>query len=77
MAQASDFRMDKKHVAFLWWDQDSNPGFCETHSPADWMPAHKPAELFAQIGTIVYAMIISIKKYTNEDQHHQTESWFL
>ena len=29
----------------LWWNQDSNPCVRETHSPADWMSAHKPIDL--------------------------------
>ena len=40
-AQASDFRIGRRQIAFLWWKQESNPGVRETHSPADWMPAHK------------------------------------
>ena len=45
LAQASDFRIKRRQVAFLCCDQDSNPGVCETHSPTDWMSAHKPTEL--------------------------------
>ena len=36
LAQASDFRIERRQVVFLWWIQDSNPG---------WMPADKPTEL--------------------------------
>ena len=45
LAQASDFRIERRQVPFLWWNQDSNPGDCETHSPADPMPSHKPSEI--------------------------------
>ena len=45
LAQASDFRIESRQVAFLWWDRDSNPGVCETRSAADWMPTHQPTEL--------------------------------
>ena len=43
-SQASDFRIQMRQVAFLWWDQHSNPGVCGTHCPVDWMPAHKLTE---------------------------------
>ena len=33
--EANDFRIDRRRGAFLWRDQDSNPGVCETNSPAD------------------------------------------
>ena len=36
LAQASNFLIKRRQVAFLWLDQDS---------PADWMPAPKPTEL--------------------------------
>ena len=45
LAQASDFRIERRQVVFLCWEQDSNPGVSETQSPADWMPADKPTEL--------------------------------
>ena len=34
--------VDRRHYGFLWWDQDSKLGVSSAHSPADWMPAHKP-----------------------------------
>ena len=36
--------MERRQVAFLWWDQDSNPGVYWTHSPAASMPDHKLTE---------------------------------
>ena len=41
------FPNERRQVNFLWWGQDSNPGICETLSPADWMPGHKPIEDWA------------------------------
>ena len=40
LAQANDFRIERRQVAFLLWDQDLKPGVCGTHSPVDWMPTH-------------------------------------
>ena len=45
LAQASDFRIERRQVVFLCWEQDSNPGTPDTYSPADWMLADKPTEL--------------------------------
>ena len=42
--QVSGFRIEMRQVAFIWWDQDSNPWVCGIHSPADLIPAHKPIE---------------------------------
>ena len=44
LAQASDFRIERRQVVFLCWKNDSNPE-SHTYSPADWMPADKPTEL--------------------------------
>ena len=35
LVQASDVRIQRRQFEFFWWDQDSNPCVCETHSPAD------------------------------------------
>ena len=45
LAQASDFRIERRQVVFLFWLQDSNPGVSGIKSPADWMPADKATEL--------------------------------
>ena len=45
LAQASDFRIERRQVVFLFWLQDSNPGVSGIESPADWMPADKATEL--------------------------------
>ena len=44
LAQAHDFHIERRQVASLCWDLDSNPGVCETNSTADWMPTHKPTD---------------------------------
>ena len=36
------FRIERRQVVFLRWDQDSKLGVWGTHSPADGIPTHKP-----------------------------------
>ena len=43
LAQASDIRIERRHVVFLCWMQDSKVS--DTYSSADWMLADKPTEL--------------------------------
>ena len=38
LAQATDFRIERRQVAFHCWDQDLNPGVRDPHFPADWIP---------------------------------------
>ena len=45
LAQANNFRIERRQVVFLCWMQDSNRMVSGTESPADWMPADKPTEL--------------------------------
>ena len=40
------FRIEWRPVGFFCQGQDSNPSVSGTLSPADWMPAHKPSELY-------------------------------
>ena len=43
LAQASDIQIERRHVVFLCWMQDLNPG--PRHQIPDWMLADKPTEL--------------------------------
>ena len=47
LAQASDIQIERRQVVFLCWMQDLNPGpQTGAKSPADWMLADKPPELW-------------------------------
>ena len=45
LAQASDFRIERRQVVFLCWIQDSKLKVSVTNSPAYRMPTHKPTEM--------------------------------
>ena len=47
LAEASDFRIERRQVVFLCWMQDSNLilEVRDAKSPVDWMPTDKPTEL--------------------------------
>ena len=45
LAQASDFRIERRQVVFLCWKQIRTQRVSDTYSLADWMPAEKPTEL--------------------------------